>query len=269
MAAQVLELINQERMANGQLPPLKGVAPLDTAAGTHSENMALRNFFDHCDLDTGDSPWDRMNAAGYTSFSSAGENIAAGYSTPQSVMSAWMASSGHRANILSSNYREVGIGYFNQSGDQSNVRLDNNSNCQADYTSGPFVHYWTQNFGRRNNVFPVVINREAYATTSRSVTLFVYGAGWAQEMRICNDYNQWTDWSPFVPNVLWTLPPGAGTKTVMVALRNGEEIRFASDEIVLNEATSVFQASMEGSIFLPLIMTGDSPQTCAASFPGP
>ena len=90
---QVAELVNQERWDNGQLPPLKLNALLNDAAGTHSTNMAERDFFAHCDLDNGDLPWDRMRDAGYN-WSSAAENIAAGYSTPASVMAAWMQSSG-------------------------------------------------------------------------------------------------------------------------------------------------------------------------------
>jgi uncharacterized protein YkwD len=82
---RVLELVNEERWNNGQLPPLKGSAQLHDAADGHSINMAIRDFFAHCDLDTKTSPWDRMEAAGYTGWSSAAENIAAGYSTPEEV----------------------------------------------------------------------------------------------------------------------------------------------------------------------------------------
>jgi uncharacterized protein YkwD len=45
------------------------------------------------------------------SYSSAGENIAKGQRTPQEVMNAWMNSSGHRANILSSSFTQIGVGY--------------------------------------------------------------------------------------------------------------------------------------------------------------
>jgi len=44
-------------------------------------------------------------------YKSAGENIAAGQSTPQQVVQAWMNSPGHRANILSRSYTRIGVGY--------------------------------------------------------------------------------------------------------------------------------------------------------------
>ena len=166
--------------------------------------MAARDFHAHCDPDTKTLPWDRIHAAGYM-YNSAGENIAAGYTTPSAVMTAWMGSSGHRANILSTTFREIGVGYVYQSGDASNVRLDANGDCTPDSYNGPYGHYWTQNFGRRNFVYPVVINREAYESTSRDVSLYIYGDGFAVDMRIRNDAGTWTDWMPYATNTSWTL----------------------------------------------------------------
>ncbi len=231
---QVVELVNVARWENGQLPPLKGVDLLQNASQTHSANMANRDFFAHCDLDTGASPWDRMEAAGYI-WNAAGENIAAGYSTPADVMTGWMNSSGHRANILSTNFRELGVGYIYQSNDQGNVRGDSNGDCIADqFNRGPYYRYWTQNFGRRNAVYPLVINREGYQTESRQVGLYVYGAGWAVEMRFRNENGNWSAWQPYTPNVNWTLSSGNGPKTVYAELRNGADVRGVSDTILLN-----------------------------------
>ncbi len=128
---QVVEIVNQGRWDNGQLPPLKKNGLLDVSSETHSSNMATRDFFAHCELDTGRSPFDRMTAAGYF-WIVAAENIAAGYSTPASVMVGWMSSSGHRTNILSLNYREIGVGYVNDPTDLADVRRDPNGNCVAD-----------------------------------------------------------------------------------------------------------------------------------------
>jgi uncharacterized protein YkwD len=61
---QVVEIVNQERWSNGQLPPLKKESLLDDLTESHSFNMATRNFFAHCDLDTGLKPFERMIAAG-------------------------------------------------------------------------------------------------------------------------------------------------------------------------------------------------------------
>lgn len=233
---QVLELVNQERWANGQLPPLKGNVLLDAAAETHSSNMAARDFFAHCDLDTKASPWDRMAAAGYTGWNYAAENIAIGYGTPAEVMAGWMNSTGHRANILSTNLREIGIGYVYQGDDQANVRYDSNGDCNADGTySWAFYRYWTQNFGRISSVMPVVINREAYEATTRQVNLYMYGDGWATQMRFRNESGDWSAWQPYQANSSWQLSSGSGSKTVYAEIKDSSgTVRSASDAIQLN-----------------------------------
>ncbi|CAG0933322.1 hypothetical protein PLCT1_02332 [Planctomycetaceae bacterium] len=108
LAVQVLALVNQERANNGGLPPLANNTALAQVAYDHSWDMQYRNFFSHTNPGGAD-PFDRMAAAGI-SYSYAGENIAMGYATPADVMAGWMASSGHRANILNVNYTEIGIG---------------------------------------------------------------------------------------------------------------------------------------------------------------
>jgi len=239
---QVMELVNQERLTNGALPPLKRNDLLDAAAEGHSFNMGNRNFFSHCDLDTLSSVTGRLAAAGYLG-TSAAENIAAGYSTPAAVMAGWMASSGHRANILRTTVYELGIGYAYDAGDTGNVRIDQNTDCAQDLTSGPFFHYWTQDFGRRGNVYPVVIEREAYATSSVDVDLYLYGTTWgAVDMRLRNENGGFTDWQPFSADVAWQLSPCNGVKMVTVEIRNGVmTVLSASDTILLTgQAGSVF-----------------------------
>ncbi len=243
---QVMELVNVERLANGQLAPLKRVDLLDNSAELHSSNMATRNFHMHCDPDTNTLPGDRMTTAGY-SWNGAAENIAAGFTTPAAVMAGWMASSGHRANILSTGMRELGIGYVLQSGDQANVRQSATGLCPSTTSNnGPYQHYWTQNFGIRNVVYPVVINREAFQASGPLVDLYLYGAGWAQEMRLQNESGTFTAWQPFATNVAWQLSAGDGTKTVNVELRNGATVRTTSDTIVLvDTANFIFADGFE------------------------
>lgn len=106
--SQVIALINQERSAAG-LPALKANTKLTSAARGHSQDMACNGFFSHQSSTTG-GPADRISAAGY-SFSWAGENIAAGYGSAADTVAGWMDSPGHRANILSSNFTEIGLGY--------------------------------------------------------------------------------------------------------------------------------------------------------------
>jgi uncharacterized protein YkwD len=123
--AQVLTLVNAERAKEG-ISPLTRNAQLDAATQRHSDDMACNNFMDHTGSD-GSSPWDRMNQAGY-SWSMAAENVAAGYSTPASVVAGWMNSPGHKANILNAGLEEIGIAYAYKS--------------SADYGC-----YWTTDFG--------------------------------------------------------------------------------------------------------------------------
>lgn len=104
---QVLDLVNQER-AGGGCDPLRANDLLQTAAQQHSDDMAARGFFDHVSPE-GVGPDGRIEAAGY-SWSTVGENIAAGHDSAESVMSEWMNSDGHRSNILDCSFTELGVG---------------------------------------------------------------------------------------------------------------------------------------------------------------
>lgn len=231
---QVVELVNIERQNNGGLPPLKHNALLDNSAQTHSTNMAERDFFSHCDLDTQSSMSDRITAAGYV-WNSAGENIAAVQTTPEAVMTAWMNSSGHRANILRNTFEEIGVGYYVQSNDQATVRTDSNSDCVHEAVQGPFVRYWTQNFGRSSANFPLIINREAIVTDIQSVALYIYGSGTFTEMRLRNNAGSFGEWQPFTTEIDWQLIAVNGLQTVTAELRrqNGS-IVTSSDTIFLD-----------------------------------
>jgi uncharacterized protein YkwD len=243
---QVMELVNQERWNNGGLPPLKRNPLLDNSAELHSGNMAARNFFAHCDPDTGSMPWDRVTDAGYT-WNYAGENLAAGSNTAAGAMAQWMGSTPHRNQILSTTSRELGIGYVHDPSDAGNVRYDNDRNCVSDdFNNGPWHHYWTQNFGLRNTVYPVVIEREAYQTATRDVNLYLYGSGWADEMRIRNEDGAWTPWQPFSANLAWQLSPGGGTKEVFVEIRSGGTVRSTSDTIVSTDTYDPNQVFPDG-----------------------
>ncbi len=90
------------------LPAFKPSSALGAAARNHSVDMAQNNYMSHTGSD-GSSPWDRIRAAGY-SFTSAAENVGAGYPTADDMVNGWMSSPGHRANILS-NECDIGVGY--------------------------------------------------------------------------------------------------------------------------------------------------------------
>lgn len=234
--AELVERVNIARWENGQLPPLKADALLGSLAQAHSQAMAERDFFMHCDPDTGLNPFQRMSQGGYA-WNAAAENIAAGQSTAQAVMQAWMNSPGHRANILSTNVREIGVGYVHQPGDAANVRQATQGGCVPNvFASGPFFRYWTQKFGRRNDVYPVVIAREARATQRCDVDVYVYGAGFATQMRLSNDGQNWSAWQPYTADLIWDLHGRAGEQaTVYAEIRNAANVvRSAQDTILLD-----------------------------------
>ena len=96
-------LINQQR-ARFRLPALSESSRLDQSAQAWTNLMVVQNIFTH-----GTDFANRISAVGYD-WSNAGENIATGFATPQSVVTAWMASPDHCQNILSPVYANVGTG---------------------------------------------------------------------------------------------------------------------------------------------------------------
>jgi uncharacterized protein YkwD len=107
-------VLNAER-GHHELGALRLNRRLSTAARRHSRAMVRERFFSHTSLN-GATFVDRIRATGYLSGAqswSVGENIAYGSgsrSTPRSIGRAWMNSPGHRANILSESFRQIGIG---------------------------------------------------------------------------------------------------------------------------------------------------------------
>jgi len=115
--AAVLCLINADRTQR-RLTPLRESTKLRSAAVAHSSDMVRNGYFAHT-APNGDTFVDRILDARYTTRSqnwSLGENLAWGtgdLGTARGVQTAWMRSSGHRANILKPSYRELGIGVRN------------------------------------------------------------------------------------------------------------------------------------------------------------
>ncbi len=123
---EVIQLTNQFRQDNG-LNALSFDPQLATAAQTHSQNMAIEDFFSHTGIN-GSNIGDRVDATGYDFFTT-GENIAAGYSAPEDVVEGWINSDGHRENLLNPDFTEIGVGYFFLENDIGNINYN---------------HYWTQ-----------------------------------------------------------------------------------------------------------------------------
>ncbi len=118
-ANQVAALVNQERAANG-LKPVRMSPQLSQAANVRA--VEIKQNFSHTRPD-GTSCFTAVTDMGIT-YQYVAENIAYGQKDPESVMNAWMNSSGHRANILNKNMEYIGVG----------VNYDNG------------VYYWTQFF---------------------------------------------------------------------------------------------------------------------------
>ncbi len=106
--AEVFRLVNVERAAVG-LSALQWHDSLMDAAQFKSDEMSELKYFDHSSPVYG--AFTGIIKKFGVSFRTAGENIAWGQSSPSSVMSSWMNSSGHKANILSTQYTHIGIGY--------------------------------------------------------------------------------------------------------------------------------------------------------------
>jgi uncharacterized protein YkwD len=213
--AEVVELVNEARAEEG-VPPLKRAGPLTDAARYHAADMVLDDYFDHDTFDRVSGAlswicgtWERTAAY----FSGAtGENIAAGYPSPEAVVAGWLASPGHLANILNPGSWEIGVGYS--------------------AGGGSYSYYWVQDFAKRPGVYPMIITGESASTETRDVAMYIYGA-W-DEIRLRNDGGSWTGWQPFQAEIDWTLGPGIGLHTVDAELSDGSQIVATSDSIYLS-----------------------------------
>lgn len=109
---RVAQLVNVEREKNG-LPALLFNKKISDVARVKSKDMADNNYFSH-NSPTYGMAGDMLLKFGVT-WSAWGENIASGQKTPEEVVTAWMNSPGHRANILSPDFIYIGVGYCTDS----------------------------------------------------------------------------------------------------------------------------------------------------------
>ena len=106
--SEILSEVNAVRSARGRVR-LRSNPVLDDVAQRHAAEMLRRSFYDHRSPD-GDTLDNRLREAGYGRVRAASENLAKGLFTPGEVVERWMASSGHRSNILEKKVRELGSG---------------------------------------------------------------------------------------------------------------------------------------------------------------
>ncbi len=108
LVEQVIQSVNHQRKVAG-LPPLKENNQLDHMAELKANDMLTKHYFSHTSPTYG-SPFQMMKQLGIT-YTAAGENIAEGQTSVQQVMTDWMNSPGHRANILSATYTQIGVAH--------------------------------------------------------------------------------------------------------------------------------------------------------------
>ena len=142
-ARQVAAIVNSERASNG-LSPLKYSDELSEAALVRARE--IQSAFSHT-RPNGSSCFTAIKEAGI-SYTTAGENIAYGQRTPEEVMNSWMNSSGHRANILGSNYEYIGIG--------------------VTYKNG--TYYWSQFFAASKDLTGEIITQNNSTATTKAPT---------------------------------------------------------------------------------------------------
>ena len=127
VSREMLVQVNAARKSAG-LKPLRLDSVLAKAAQRHAEDMLKRGYFDHRSP-AGTTVRERSTAAGYR-WAAIGENIAFGQTSVDEVVETWLGSPGHRKNILSPNFSELGVGLALGKG-----------------PDGKYQVLWVQNFG--------------------------------------------------------------------------------------------------------------------------
>jgi uncharacterized protein YkwD len=230
--AQVVKLINEIRLEHGLLP-FKRVDTLDNASRFHATDMATDDYFAHNSHDRINNElvevcaWSSRIQTYYNNYSIMAENIAAGYTTPESVVDGWMKSPGHRSNILNDENWEIGVGYY--------------------AGSGSYRHYWVQDLGRNRDVYPLVVNSDASTTSTGELTLHIYG-DW-QTVRFRNNDGPWSPWQPFQSAISRRIEGNAGQYTIYAEMRKGNQTVTSSSSIYLTQSTITAQHE----IYLPAL----------------
>jgi hypothetical protein len=225
-------LINEARL-DENLAPYGFSTLLTASAQRHADDLAANRISSHVGSD-GSMPRERIAETGYAAWTQengeliAGENFWIGRSGVEDAMAFFLNDPPQRANILSTTYREIGIG----------VATDTDGH-----------NYYVLDFGVRPNVLPIFINDGSANTDTPQIAIRLTneesrpggeGAifmGQAIEVRISNEPSfenlPWQPWEQLVP---WTLPDTPGEHTVYVQFRDAAGRTAASaDTIVLGE----------------------------------
>jgi uncharacterized protein YkwD len=235
---QIIHLTNLKRREHG-LPPLRWNRELNLAARWFAKNSVTghgnQSACGHTDSEMR-SPGDRFLAFGYRNPHAWGENVICGLTDPQYAVDGWMKSDGHRANLLHTEYREIGVGYY-----------------RDDESGRGFI---AQDFSVDPTYAPVIIENEAPSTAKSTVNLYIYdpavgeglqGMGPAVEMMIANEPD-FTDatWEPYTTEKAWQLSEGEGWRTVYVKTRDGQDrTNTVFDTIYLGAAVPTADLDLE------------------------
>jgi hypothetical protein len=219
--AAIYERINGLRAQNG-LPPLAYNATLAATARGHSCDIAARHAIDHNSAD-GRTLAQRLPPDG-ASWEWPSENIAVGFPDPDAVVNAWFDEAPpddwHRRNILATDQREIGVGY-----------------CYNDDPNSGNDNYYTADFARRADLYPLVLAHGAQRTSERNVSYWLYGEGWAEAMRLgftpdLADH----PWQPFTSTGTYLLDGPPGPYTLYAELRgSGGATSLVSATITLDQ----------------------------------
>jgi uncharacterized protein YkwD len=237
-------LVNQARLDEG-LAPYGFSSLLTAAAQRHADDLAAHEIWSHTGSD-GSTPRQRIAGAGYAGWTwnsgelIASENFWTGQGSIEDAMAFFLEDPPHRENILSTTYREIGIGVA---------------------TDAARRNYHVLDFGVRPNVLPIFVNDGAGSTDDPQIAIRLTneearpsgeGAtfmGRAIEIRISGEPDfgdrPWQPWEPLVP---WTLPATSGQYTVYVQFRDAAGRTAASaDTIFLGEGTPTTPTSVPPS----------------------
>lgn len=135
----ILNAVNKERSIRN-LVTLNTNSKLSSAAQSKSDDMQSRHYFAHVDPD-GHYIWDKIVEAGYTPYLQLGENLAIEFYDTDSLMSAWMNSPTHRANIIQEGFRDQGMGlaFGDSRAGQYHSAITNTFGAQASTATKPKV----------------------------------------------------------------------------------------------------------------------------------
>ncbi len=255
--ARTVYLGNLARRDNG-VPPLRWNRQLTHAARWFSWDSTENRpsgFCGHQDSQ-GHAFNYRTSVFGYLGFAAA-ENAFCGYVTPEYAIQGWMNSSGHRANLLNPNSREIGLGYYRRSSDGRG--------------------YVTQDFGYDAVYAPAIIENEAISTTNPDVNLYIYdrlqgegfaGLSAATQMMVSN-YADFYDatWEPYNANKAWTLVNGDGWREVHVKTRDvfnrtltTSDTIYLGANVPLNELGAAQMTTTQSQVTIYNLNGGTLPQ---------